>query len=126
MQLKHIGLNKIEGSLVVMDDVDNASYEEMVEIDINGDKRIGRVVQIDGRKVVVQVFEGTRGISLENTVTTLTGHPMEMPLAPEILGRVFDGLGRPIDGLGEIYPVVKRNVNGQPMNRFQEFILPTI
>ena len=95
MQLKHIGLNKIEGSLVVMDDVDNASYEEMVEIDINGDKRIGRVVQIDGRKVVVQVFEGTRGISLENTVTTLTGHPMEMPLAPEILGRVFDGLGRP-------------------------------
>ena len=117
MQFKHIGLNEVNGSLVVLDDVDNASYEEIVEIDIgNGQKRTGRVVQIDGRRVVVQVFEGTRGLSLKNTVTKLTGHPMEMPLAPEILGRVFDGLGRPVDGLGEVYPVVKRNVNGQPMN----------
>lgn len=117
MQLKHQGLNEINGSLVVMDGVDNAAYEEIVQIDMgNGEKRTGRVVQIDGQRVVVQVFEGTRGVSLTNTVTTLTGHPMEMPLAPEILGRVFDGLGRPIDGLGEIYPVMRRNVNGQPMN----------
>ena len=117
MQIQHIGLNEINGSLIVLEGVDNAAYEEIVNIDIgDGEKRTGRVVQIEGDKVVVQVFEGTRGLSLTNTLTTLTGHPMEMPLAPEILGRTFDGLGRPIDGLGEIYPVMRRNVNGEPMN----------
>lgn len=117
MQIQHIGLNEINGSLIALEGVDNAAYEEIVNIDIgDGEKRTGRIVQIEGDKVVVQVFEGTRGLSLTNTLTTLTGHPMEMPLAPEILGRTFDGLGRPIDGLGEIYPVMRRNVNGEPMN----------
>jgi V/A-type H+-transporting ATPase subunit B len=78
--------------------------------------RQGRIVQMDGKRIVVQVFEGTRGISLTNTRTRLMGHPMEMPLSPEILGRVFDGSGRPIDGLGEIFPVKKANVNGTPIN----------
>ena len=117
MQIQHIGLNEINGSLIALEGVDNAAYEEIVNIDIgDGEKRTGRIVQIEGDKVVVQVFEGTRGLTLTNTLTTLTGHPMEIPLAPEILGRTFDGLGRPIDGLGEIYPVMRRNVNGEPMN----------
>ena len=117
MQIQHIGLNEINGSLIALEGVDNAAYEEIVNIDIgDGEKRTGRIVQIEGDKVVVQVFEGTRGLTLNNTLTTLTGHPMEIPLAPEILGRTFDGLGRPIDGLGEIYPVMRRNVNGEPMN----------
>ena len=62
------------------------------------------------------MFEGTRGLSLVNNRTVLTGHPMMMDLSPELLGRVLDGLGRPIDGLGDIYPVARRDVNGAPIN----------
>ena len=82
----------------------------------DGSSRTGRIVAIEGDKVALQVFEGTRGLSMVNTKTRLTGRPMEMPLSGEILGRVFDGLGRPIDGLGDVFPKKKMNVNGQPMN----------
>ena len=117
MILEHIGLKEINGPLIVLDDVDNASFEEMVEIRLDsGEVRTGRIVQIDGRRVIIQVFENTRGISLKNTRTRLSGHPMELPLSPEILGRVFDGAGRPIDGLGEIYPEKRADINGMPMN----------
>ena len=117
MILEHIGLKEINGSLVVLDDVDNASNEEMVELHLDdGSVRAGRIVKIDGKRVVIQVFEGTRGVSMVNTRTRLSGHPMELPLSPEILGRVFDGLGRPIDGMGEGYPTCRRDVNGAPIN----------
>ena len=117
MILDYIGLQEINGSLIVLDNVENASYEEVVNIRLdNGTVRQGRIVQIDGKRVVIQVFQGTRNISLTNTHTRLLGHPMEMPLSPEILGRIFDGAGRPIDGLGDIYPVKKANINGTPMN----------
>ena len=78
----------------------------------------GRIVQIDGDRAIIQVFEGTRGISLENTTHhALLAHPMEMALSKEMLGRVFDGAGRPIDGLGEIYPEEKRRTStAQPIN----------
>ncbi|MBR2589785.1 MAG: V-type ATP synthase subunit B [Clostridia bacterium] len=117
MILEHIGLNQINGPLIVLEGVKNAHNEEMVDIRLdNGSKRVGRVVEIEGDKVVIQVFEGTTGLSLSNTATRMTGHAMELPLSPEILGRVFDGLGRPIDGLGDIYPDIKMDVNGQPIN----------
>jgi V/A-type H+-transporting ATPase subunit B len=117
MILDYIGVKGINGPLIVLDNVENASFEEIVDIRLdNGTMRQGRIVQMDGKRIVVQVFEGTRGISLTNTRTRLMGHPMEMPLSPEILGRVFDGSGRPIDGLGEIFPVKKANVNGTPIN----------
>ncbi|WP_444640958.1 V-type ATP synthase subunit B [Caproiciproducens sp. R1] len=117
MILDYIGLQEINGSLIVLDDVANASFEEVVDIRLNdGTLRRGRIVQMEGSRVVIQVFEGTRGISLDNTSTRLMGHPMEMPLSPEILGRVFNGSGRPIDGLGEIFPLKKANINGTPIN----------
>ena len=117
MIIDYVGVKEINGSLVVMDGVKGVSNEEIVDIKLdNGTARQGRVVQIDGERIVVQVFEGTRGISLKNTRTRLTGHPMEMPLSPEIIGRVLDGAGRPIDGLGDIFPVKKQNVNGTPIN----------
>lgn len=117
MILEHIGLKEISGSLVVLDDVDNAGNEEMVELHLDdGSVRAGRIVKIDGKRVVIQVFEGTRGVSMVNTRTRLSGHPMELPLSPEILGRVFDGLGRPKDGMGEVYPTCRRDVNGAPIN----------
>ncbi len=117
MIIDYVGVKEINGSLIVLDGVKGVSNEEIVDIRLdNGTVRQGRVVQIEGEKIVVQVFEGTRRISLTNTRTRLTGHPMEMPLSPEIIGRVLDGAGRPIDGLGDIFPVKRANINGTPIN----------
>ncbi len=117
MKIEHRGLSEINGSLVILDGVKKPMNEELVEIQLDDKtKRTGRIVAIEGNRAAVQVFEGTRGISMVNTTTTLTGKPMEMKLSPEILGRVFDGLGRPIDGLGEIFPKMRLNINGKPIN----------
>ncbi|HCA71179.1 MAG TPA: V-type ATP synthase subunit B [Ruminococcaceae bacterium] len=117
MILDYVGVKEINGSLIVLDNVPNATSEEMVTIRLdNGTTRQGRIVQMDGNRIVIQVFEGTRGISLENTETRLMGHPMELSLSPEILGRIFDGAGKPIDGLGDIFPIKKADINGTPIN----------
>ena len=87
MIIDYVGVKEINGSLIVIDGVKGVSNEEIVDIKLeNGSTRQGRVVQIEGERIVVQVFEGTRRISLKNTRTRLTGHPMEMPLSPEIIG----------------------------------------
>ena len=117
MIFEYIGVKEINGSLIVLDDVDCPSYEEIVEIRLdNGSVRHGRIVTIEGGRAVIQVFEGTRGISLSNTRTRLKGRPMELDLSPEIQGRIFSGVGTPIDGLGKIYPEKRMNVNGTPIN----------
>lgn len=115
--LQFVGLSEINGPLVALDRVPAVAFEEMVSLKLNsGETRFGRVVEIDGGRAVIQVFEGTRGLSLENTRTTLLGHPMEMPLSLEVLGRTFNGSGRPIDGLGEIFCERSADINGKPMN----------
>lgn len=117
MSLQYVGLKEINGPLVVLDKVDHASYDEITEIRLDdGTMRLGRVVEVAGDKVVLQVFEGTKGLSLKNTKTRFMGKPMEMPLSTEVLGRVFSGSGRPIDGLGEIYPEKSNDINGKPLN----------
>ena len=117
MILEHIGLSQINGSLVVLDGVKGVQFDEMAELHLDdGSTRVGRVVQVEGDRCIIQVFEGTRGLSLVNNRTVLTGHPMMMDLSPELPGRVLDGLGRPIDGLGDIYPAARRDVNGAPIN----------
>lgn len=117
MSMQYIGLKEINGPLVVLDHVKNASFDEICELSLDdGTKRLGRIVEIQGEKVIIQVFEGTNGLSLQNTRTKLTGHPMEMPLSPEVLGRIFNGAGKPIDGLGDIYPEKFADINGKPLN----------
>ncbi len=117
MVIEYIGVKEINGSLIVLDGVKGASFEETVTIRLdNGSERAGRIVQMDGERVVVQVFEGTNGISLENTRTRLQGRPVEMSLSPELLGRIFDGAGRPIDGLGDLFPLAQRDINGTAIN----------
>ncbi|ABX43794.1 V-type ATP synthase subunit B [Lachnoclostridium phytofermentans] len=117
MSVEYIGLSEINGPLVVLEGVSDASYEEIVEITIDEHtKKIGRIVESYEDKAVIQVFEGTEEMSLNNTRTKLTGHPMELALSEEILGRVFNGVGEPIDGLGSIIPEMRRNVNGEPLN----------
>lgn len=117
MGLQYVGLKEINGPLVVLDNVDNASFDEVVEIRLDdGTQRLGRVVEISGKRVVLQVFEGTKGLSMTNTRTKFTGKPMELALSSEILGRVFSGAGKPIDGLGEIFPEKTADINGRPLN----------
>lgn len=117
MIIDYVGVKEINGSLIVIDGVKGVYYEEIVDIQLeDGSKRQGRVVQIEGERIVVQVFEGARQLSLNNTKTRLTGRPMEMPLSPEIMGRILNGAGKPIDGLGDIFPEKKQNINGTPIN----------
>ena len=117
MAIEYLGLDEINGPLVVLEGVKNAAYEEIVEFSVEGkEKKLGRIVEIYEDKAVIQVFEGTDNMSLVNTHTRLTGHPMEIALSPEILGRTFDGIGKPIDGLGPIVSEDKVNINGLPLN----------
>ena len=117
MSLQYLGLNEINGPLVVLDQVSGISYDEVAELHLeDGTERLGRVVEISGDKVVLQVFEGTKGLSLKNTKTKFLGRPKEMPLSEEVLGRVFNGAGKPIDGLGDIFPEKFADINGKPLN----------
>ena len=117
MAIEYLGLSEINGPLVVLEGVKDAAYEEIVEFSIDGEeKKLGRIVEIYEDKAVIQVFEGTDSMSLENTHTRLTGHPMEIGLSEKILGRTFDGIGNPIDGLGPIVAETKVNINGLPLN----------
>ena len=109
---------QINGPLVVLEGVQNASFEEIVEITVNGnEKKLGRIIELYEDKAVIQVFEGTDGMSLKNTHTRLTGHPMEVALSPDILGRTFNGIGRAHRRTGRDQGRDARlNVNGLPLN----------
>lgn len=117
MAIEYLGLSDINGPLIVLEGVKHASFEEVVEFVVEGKRRKkGRIVAVDEDKAVIQVFDNTDDMSLKNTHTRLSGHPMEIGLSLEILGRTFNGLGEPIDGLGRIAPEVVRDVNGLPLN----------
>ncbi|MCI5848347.1 MAG: V-type ATP synthase subunit B [Lachnospiraceae bacterium] len=120
MSVEYLGLSEINGPLVILEGVKDAFFDEIVEIDVDGkDKKIGRIVELYEDKAVIQVFENTENMSLDNSRTRLTGKPMEIGLSGDLLGRVFDGIGRPIDGLGEIIPDEVRDVNGKPLNPYE-------
>ncbi|WOV93927.1 MAG: V-type ATP synthase subunit B [Candidatus Nitrosoabyssus spongiisocia] len=108
---------EIKGPLVIVDDVQNASFDELVEIQTSdGERRLGKVLEIGHGKAIVQVFEGTTGLSISGTSAKFVGSVMKMPVSRELLGRVFDGLGRAKDDLPD--PVADQfvDINGEPMN----------
>jgi len=108
---------EIKGPLVVVDDVENAAFDELVEIlTTDGEKRLGKVLEVGNGKAIVQVFEGTTGLSVSGTKAKFVGEVMKMPVSEELLGRVFDGLGRPKDGLPDPIADKFRDINGEPMN----------
>jgi len=112
-----LGAARIEGPIVVVEGAYGVGYDEVVEIvDALGRLRQGRVLEVGEGVAVVEVFAGTTGLSIEDTHVRFLGHPMHMPVSTEMLGRVFDGLGAPIDGGPE--PLAERwtDVNGQPIN----------
>ncbi len=117
MGIEYLGLSEINGPLIALEGIRGASFDEIVELTVDRNKKkIGRIVELYEDKAIIQVFQGTEDMSLFNTHTKLTGHPMEVNLSPDILGRVFNGVGQPVDGLGAILPEVRRDVNGLPLN----------
>lgn len=116
MKLKYLKIDKIEGPLIVLSGVKDALYDEMVDIIVAGkEHKKGKVVQINRDMVVIQVFEGTSGISLNNSSVAFSGTPMRIALSKEALGRVFNGIGEPIDGAG-FYAENKLDITGRPIN----------
>lgn len=121
-------IQEVAGPLMLVHGVEDVAYEELGEIELaNGEKRRCRVLEIDGGNALVQLFENAAGINLSNSKVHFLGRAMELGVSEDMLGRVFDGLGRPIDGGPEILPDERRDVNGLPMNPVaraypQEFI----
>lgn len=117
MSIEYLGLSNINGPLIVLEGCQDAFYEEIVEFVVDREeKKLGRIVEVYEDKAIIQVFEGTENMSLINTHTKLTGHPMQIGLSPEMLGRTFNGLGEPMDDLGPISTHLMRNINGLPLN----------
>ncbi|MBQ1452131.1 MAG: V-type ATP synthase subunit B [Clostridia bacterium] len=110
-------IQEVAGPLMIVRDVENVTYNELGEIELaNGDKRRCRVLEVDGSNAVVQLFESSTGINLSDSKVRFSGRQMEIGVSTDMLGRVFDGLGNPIDGGPEIIPDKRLDVNGAPMN----------
>lgn len=116
-QREYLKLDRVKGDLIVLEGVQGVAYGEILEINIAGGiKREGKVVTVDGDRVIAQVFQGTQGISTTNSSVRFAGKPLEIALSKDILGRAFNGTGKPYDGVGPIYSEKKYNVNGRPVN----------
>ncbi len=110
-------LKEVVGPLMVVEHVENVKYDELVEIELqNGTKRQGRVLEINRDKAVVQLFEGSSGINLKNSKVRFLARPLEISVSEDMLGRVFDGLGRPKDNGPSIIPDRRMDINGSPLN----------
>jgi V/A-type H+-transporting ATPase subunit B len=128
MVTEYTTINEIAGPLILLDDVKHATYEELVEVELpNGEQRRGKVLEVDHDKVLIQLFEGTRGIDVAKTRVRFLGKGLELSVSPDILGRIFNGLGEPIDEGPKIIPEKKLDINGIPINPYariypEEFI----
>lgn len=117
MRKEYLTLNRVQGPLIVLSNVKDVAYDEIVDIIVDGkDKKKGKVVQIHKDKAIIQVFESTIGMSVDNTSVHFRGESLKIPLSKDILGREFNGVGECRDKGGEIYSSKKYDVNGRPMN----------
>ena len=110
-------VREVVGPLMVVEGVEGVKLEELVEIELQtGEKRRGRVLEVNEDKAMIQLFEGSSGINLKNTSVRFLGKPLELGVSPDMIGRVFDGLGRPKDNGPKIISEKKIDINGVPMN----------
>ena len=117
MLKEYKSVQEIVGPLMIVEGVEGIKYEELVEIQTQtGEKRRGRVLEIDGDRAMVQLFEGSAGINLKNTTVRFLGKPLELGVSEDMIGRVFDGLGNPIDKGPKIIPEKRVDINGSPIN----------
>ena len=118
-QKEYKTISEVAGPLLMVEGVEGVKYEELVDIELpTGEIRRGRVLEISEDKAVVQMFEDTRGISMQDSKARFLGRVMELPVSVDMLGRVFNGAGRPKDKGGEIIAETKLNVNGSPINPY--------
>lgn len=117
MKTQYLGLEHINGPLVYLKTPEDISYNEQVELVLkSGERRLGNVIILNDDVTVIQVYEGTDGVNIEGVKTQLNGKPLQIKLSKDVLGRVFNGIGNPIDGLGEMKDYVEKDINGFPMN----------
>lgn len=110
-------IQEVAGPLMLVRDVENVTFNELGEIELdNGETRRCRVLEVNGSNALVQLFESSAGINLSNSKVRFLGRQMELGVSPDMLGRVFDGLGRPIDDGPELLPEQRLDINGMPMN----------
>ena len=110
-------ISEVVGPLMLVKDVENVTYDELGEIILpSGEKRLCRVLEINGPNALVQLFESSTGINLKESTVKFLGRGIELAVSPDILGRVFDGMGRPKDGGPEIIADKRMDINGLPMN----------
>ncbi|PMP60387.1 MAG: ATP synthase subunit B [Caldisphaera sp.] len=108
---------EIRGPLIFVEGISKTAYDEIVEIELsNGSRRRGRVLDVSKNLAVVQVFEGTTGITTTGTKVRFLGRPLELPVSEDMLGRIFNGLGEPIDNGPEIVAEERYDINGSPIN----------
>ncbi len=120
MTLKYKGLKEIVGSLVIVDNIHNVKYEELVEIELpEGGKRLGRVLEASEGKALIQMFEETRGMGTEGARVKFLGKTMTIDVGEEMLGRVFNGSATPIDGYPKPIPEKSLDINGNPINPYR-------
>lgn len=117
MKKEYLILNKVQGPLIILSNVEDIAYDEIVDILVDGkyNKR-GKVVQIYKDKAIIQVFETTTGMSVDNTTVKFRGESFKIAITKDILGREFNGIGDPRDKAGEVYSSKKYDVNGRPIN----------
>ena len=115
--IEYTHASEIKGPLLIIEGVSASAFDELVDIETpSGEKRLGRVLETGGGKAVVQVFEGTTGLSVTGTKSRFLGKTMEIAASEELLGRVFDGLGRPLDGLPDPVGAEFLDINGKTIN----------
>jgi V/A-type H+-transporting ATPase subunit B len=116
MNKEYLKIEKIEGPLIFLKGIEEAKYGEVIEIRADQGNRLGKIIKIDQDMVIAQVFEGTAGMSMINSRIRFTGEPMKISLSEKILSRVFNGIGKPIDGGGPIYSGAEFAINARPIN----------
>ncbi len=117
MKKEYKTIKEAVGPLMMVECVDNVKYYEIVEIkEANGNTRLGRVLEIKDKTAVVQLFESSQGLQLSTSKAKFLGHPLELAVSKDMIGRVFDGMGRPIDGGAEIVAERYDDINGEPIN----------
>jgi len=119
MAKEYITTRQIAGPLIIVEHVEKATYNEIVDIKApDGSLRRGQILEVNGDRALIQVFEGTSGLNLGETKVRFEGRGIEIGVSPSILGRIFDGSGRPIDGAPQIIPEKRLDINGNPINPY--------
>jgi V/A-type H+-transporting ATPase subunit B len=119
MLREYLTIKDISGPLLLVEEVEGVKYEELAEVELpDGSKRMGKVLEVDEDKALIQLFEGTTGVDIFKCRVRFLGRGIEIGLSMEVLGRVFDGLGRPIDGGPKILPEKRYDINGNPINPY--------